>query len=270
MQLETDISGYSSAIESSRTLARRTATSTVERFLVTVLNTNFADKKARLRVWRQFADLLPQAFRGLALLRGTNLRRHGDLSASGVAASFYEALTRNLPSPTAVIERLSSVDLPPLPLEGDGHLEELCANFLGPLVSDLRGAWILPAGLDRELGLFLVSVWYCVRSHARFFGSAHHVVAGNWKDPILLVRWFASDPCLLVLLHTKRIADRLRLCPNPNCPAPYFIAYRRGQRYCSDTCAQPAQREFKREWWREHGKDWRKSHKKQSQRKRGK
>jgi len=49
------------------------------------------------------------------------------------------------------------------------------------------------------------------------------------------------------------IVDRMRYCPTLGCPAPYFIAQRRSQKYCSDACAVPAQREFKRAWWREHG-----------------
>jgi len=66
-----------------------------------------------------------------------------------------------------------------------------------------------------------------------------------------------ADPFVLVLLRALHIADRLRVCPNQQCPAPYFIAKRRSQKYCSEACALPAQREFKRAWWAEHGAQWR-------------
>jgi hypothetical protein len=56
-----------------------------------------------------------------------------------------------------------------------------------------------------------------------------------------------------VLEHLGRCADRLRICGNEECPAPYFIARRRSQKYCSDDCSAPSQRELKRRWWDEHG-----------------
>jgi len=59
------------------------------------------------------------------------------------------------------------------------------------------------------------------------------------------------------LLHLVREANRARYCQNPDCPAPYFFAARRSQKYCSDICALPAQREFKGRWWVEHGNRWR-------------
>jgi hypothetical protein len=52
-------------------------------------------------------------------------------------------------------------------------------------------------------------------------------------------------------LQTKLI-DKLRLCPNPRCPAPYFFATKKGQKFCSTVCAEPAQRESKRKWWNEN------------------
>ena len=49
-----------------------------------------------------------------------------------------------------------------------------------------------------------------------------------------------------------QLADSLRRCPNPTCPAPYFFATKKGQKFCSTVCAAPAQRESKRKWWREN------------------
>ena len=58
----------------------------------------------------------------------------------------------------------------------------------------------------------------------------------------------ASRPVGMVALH----------CGNPNCAAPYFFATRKGQKYCTDSCAAYGQRLAKSRWWAEHGEEWRK------------
>ncbi len=50
----------------------------------------------------------------------------------------------------------------------------------------------------------------------------------------------------------QRIADQARRCPNPDCPAPFFFAKRKNQRYCTEKCAAIGQREQKRDWWRQN------------------
>ena len=55
-----------------------------------------------------------------------------------------------------------------------------------------------------------------------------------------------------VAYHFHRIADRARHCANPECPAPYFFASKKGQKYCSSKCSAPSQRDQKRRWWREN------------------
>jgi hypothetical protein len=64
----------------------------------------------------------------------------------------------------------------------------------------------------------------------------------------------ASLHRLLILeLHTQQ-RQRLRKCPRSDCPNPYFIAARLHQRYCSEPCAQWAQRQEKLAWWNRVGK----------------
>jgi hypothetical protein len=102
------------------------------------------------------------------------------------------------------------------------------------------------AEIERE-GLTLESTWH----------TGYQV----WQEVLkkesadLSKMWAAADADAFgqVLLRAFEVADRLRFCPTPNCPAPYFIAQRRSQKYCSDACSLPAQRECKRIWWREHG-----------------
>jgi len=52
--------------------------------------------------------------------------------------------------------------------------------------------------------------------------------------------------------HLQRIAKRMRHCQNPECPAPYFLAQKKSQRYCCSKCSAPMQRAQKREWWRQN------------------
>src|SRR5215469_769980 len=58
--------------------------------------------------------------------------------------------------------------------------------------------------------------------------------------------------------------DRLRVCRNRDCQAPYFVVSRRDQRYCSAECAAPSKRAAKRRSWHKHKQTW------PSQRKRAK
>jgi hypothetical protein len=58
--------------------------------------------------------------------------------------------------------------------------------------------------------------------------------------------------------YLVKIGDKARRCGNPECDAPYFIAKRKNQKYCTEKCAGHGQRELKRSWWAEHGEKWRK------------
>ena len=56
-----------------------------------------------------------------------------------------------------------------------------------------------------------------------------------------------------IFLYLRKRAHKLDVCSNGGCPAPYFFSTRKSQKYCSEVCAQPSQREFKRKWWAECG-----------------
>jgi len=65
---------------------------------------------------------------------------------------------------------------------------------------------------------------------------------------------------LFVFLYMDLVtceAKRLRMCKRADCPTPYFIASHLKQRFCSDNCAEWGQREWKKQWWTEHGHEWR-------------
>jgi hypothetical protein len=48
-----------------------------------------------------------------------------------------------------------------------------------------------------------------------------------------------------------------KICGNTGCARRFFIGKRPNERYCSDTCFAAAQRAAKRDWWEEHGEEWR-------------
>jgi len=50
--------------------------------------------------------------------------------------------------------------------------------------------------------------------------------------------------------------ERLRICGNPECPTPYFLARRKDQKYCErGDCTSYAQRQYALKWWHSVGGD---------------
>jgi hypothetical protein len=83
-------------------------------------------------------------------------------------------------------------------------------------------------------------------------------------DPTMTLSFLATlDPHMMpklfqkAVLHLFKSAGKLRCCHNPDCPAQYFVACRRSQKYCSADCTLPTQRKQKRRWWRKNGHEWR-------------
>lgn len=56
-------------------------------------------------------------------------------------------------------------------------------------------------------------------------------------------------------------AKRLRVCKKPGCKNPCFITGDLKQRFCNEICAAWGQREWKKQWWAEHGAAWREQRK---------
>lgn len=100
----------------------------------------------------------------------------------------------------------------------------------------LREAWSKPTAQDRER-IILVALIDLGQVYGANTGSRYALAQG----PI--------GQALLEAIHS---ADLMRVCMNPECPARYFIAYRRTQKFCSEKCAGPGQREAKRRWWNEN------------------
>ncbi len=114
----------------------------------------------------------------------------------------------------------------------------------------VRRVWIEPDLRTKRYGVFLLWKW------AMF--------PRGWTEqgiPSWLPQPSPFEQAIQMLIDA---ADLAHYCGNPECFNPYFFALRRNQKYCTDACAKPAQREFKRQWWAEHGEDWRATRKKAS------
>lgn len=69
---------------------------------------------------------------------------------------------------------------------------------------------------------------------------------------ILMLSEVPLTPFEAAMFYTQtRLLDQLRTCPNPTCPTRFFFTTKKGQKFCSTVCAEPAQRESKRRWWTE-------------------
>jgi hypothetical protein len=63
-------------------------------------------------------------------------------------------------------------------------------------------------------------------------------------------------PLALLAYCAHLCINRMRVCDNGDCPAPYFVAGRRDQRFCSAACAAPTKRAAKLRSWRKHKYEW--------------
>lgn len=74
-------------------------------------------------------------------------------------------------------------------------------------------------------------------------GESFSLVQGRWSYRTATLEQWAA----LAVLSTPR--GRLKKCASTGCDMPFFQAQHLRQRYCSEVCANWAQRKAKREWW---------------------
>jgi hypothetical protein len=138
-------------------------------------------------------------------------------------------------------------------------------TLLVKIKADLRRAWNEPDARHREWYLFQLRRIY----HESNFRQQHkkdylHIEAEpktanewmlQWNAFVSIQRDLANPPPLTAfeaaIFHCQQIATRAKYCSNPDCPAPYFIAKKPWQKYCSEVCAARGNREAKRKWWHE-------------------
>jgi len=120
-------------------------------------------------------------------------------------------------------------------------------DLLLPLTEDLASDEVAKYDEHAEDGSSIPSRW-----------SAQ--IVPDWRRGRLEYKPFTDfQQGLYLLVSNSRLA---KVCANPDCLAPYFIAKKATQRYCSDACSGVFQRDCKRRWWAEHGKQWRAKRKK--------
>jgi hypothetical protein len=126
--------------------------------------------------------------------------------------------------------------------------EEVIRRYwLVPLRDTLRAIWRAPDVRTKEWGMFRITQDYFLQ------GAPEVVHTPLSADSDYLLKMKAIGRAELLLMQLLKVIDRTRFCANPECKVPYFVAARRSQKYCSEPCALPAQREHKRRWWKEQG-----------------
>ena len=126
--------------------------------------------------------------------------------------------------------------------------------WITTLMLILRNLWTEPDQRQKEWGFFafryaLYKFEDDTLTTDRLFGILNDAERSFSVPP--------PTPFEQALSYLVKGGDKARYCANAECPAPYFFVQRRNQRYCSEICAAPAQRELKRQWWAEHGEEWR-------------
>lgn len=146
------------------------------------------------------------------------------------------------------------------PLKWRGDHKSFCWDQ-----SILREIW---EGHKRGIEGFQLSLCLGIEIEGRYTQEEEYiapsVVAIDWDESSFSLTPHTLDQVvwLTLLQHSQRLA----VCANyhkgdsSSCQTPYFVRYRPRQKYCSDACALPSQREFKRRWWNEHGKEWTREH----------
>jgi hypothetical protein len=129
---------------------------------------------------------------------------------------------------------------------------------LALLQGQLRMAWDAPDQRHRDWCLYQMRD-YLYQSSAREEWLRQHDSTGRIASKQPAGYQFGPPPpitkleAVLVYLQS-RIGDRTKHCGYEDCPTPYFIAVKRWQKFCSEKCAGPGNREVKRKWWHEKGK----------------
>jgi hypothetical protein len=129
--------------------------------------------------------------------------------------------------------------------------QEKYKYWLLPLRASLRAVWCAPDTRTKQWGMFRISQDFFLQGHRDLI---HPPLENSWDYLLELKPPTPTEQMLLEFLKWARLA---RYCDNPDCAAPYFIAAKRSQKYCSTPCSQFGQRESKQRWWEENGRRWR-------------
>jgi hypothetical protein len=157
---------------------------------------------------------------------------------------FETRYTRFLPWAHSVAQTTRIKEIPLEVTHSETTLVSPGYNPLFALQKALRLIWKAPDQMTKERMIFRFREGDFTTTGSFFFN--------------MLTPW-PLTPFEQAVLYLLKEAKLTRHCENPGCSTPYFFAQRRNQKYCSGPCSMPAQREHKRNWWRQHGDQWRKN-----------
>jgi hypothetical protein len=83
--------------------------------------------------------------------------------------------------------------------------------------------------------------------------SSPDAVDVDWDNGKLVLKATTLDPLQMSVLELLRISRFAKVCARPGCPAPYFIADKIIQQYCSDECKYEARKAIQNAYWERRG-----------------
>jgi hypothetical protein len=187
------------------------------------------------------------------------------------ARPFSEATKLAIARSDAAIERLARrypevfsdfPAVPPSPADRDSNIATTHWFIMAKIQRFLRLAWDAPTLRECEWHLFTARAEFHSSTGWAFMWEQRLRESSDLPKAIQegltpeedAVQVSVPDltPFEQAFYHLHRIAKRMRHCRNSECPAPYFLAKKKGQKYCSSKCSAPMQRQQKLKWWREN------------------
>jgi hypothetical protein len=121
---------------------------------------------------------------------------------------------------------------------------------------------------DRQAMANIVSAW--VQEANKRNPWSTQVLTNTRGQSVFVVPRHGILP-LSLALGVSELWPKMAVCGNPECPNRYFLRGRKTQRFCDrPACAAYGQREHKRNWWNEHGAEWKHERSRESESRRKK
>jgi hypothetical protein len=126
---------------------------------------------------------------------------------------------------------------------------------------ELRRIWSVPLSLSREWGTVAdvhVRIWLDEAQRPKEpLREGYATLRPTWTLEMGCVFPDYRNLPLSLAVGVSELAHRMAICENPECPSRYFLKGRSKQRFCElPACIRYGQREHKKRWWAEHGKQW--------------
>jgi hypothetical protein len=149
--------------------------------------------------------------------------------------------------------------------ETEEHTAKRATEILARVRRYLRSFWKTQDPYERDWHIHRAREWYwrarvqhdpnVARSWDRWASATSAQDARNEAGLLNIVTEMVLDqpPRRTAfessLFHLQSVASKTRFCPNSQCHAPYFIAVKKGQKFCSSECARPTLLASKRRYW---------------------